>query len=112
MTSQYAKKNVFHVFLRKTASHDVLFTIALRRTSESLLSELVAEEVRQSQVVTTDDTIVTMLSVAKTLGARMWMCGTGPIPLLSISRCTADRTGLNIFSAITVTFYWRTAYGG
>ena len=37
------------------------------------LYELMAEEVRQSHVVATDDTILPMLSVGKTQSARMWV---------------------------------------
>jgi len=37
------------------------------------LYELMAEEVRKSHVVATDDTILPMLSVGKTLSARMWV---------------------------------------
>jgi len=37
------------------------------------LYELMAERVRQSHVVATDDTILPMLSVGKTLSARMWV---------------------------------------
>jgi len=37
------------------------------------LYELMAERVRQSHVVATDDTILPMLSVGKTLAARMWV---------------------------------------
>ena len=37
------------------------------------LYELMAEEVRQSHVVATDDTILPMLSVGKTRSARMWV---------------------------------------
>jgi transposase len=37
------------------------------------LYELMAEEVRQSHVVATDDTVLPMLSVGKTQAARMWV---------------------------------------
>ena len=37
------------------------------------LYELMAERVRQSHVVATDDTTLPMLSVGKTLAARMWV---------------------------------------
>src|SRR5260370_21861549 len=37
------------------------------------LYELMAERVRQSHVVATDDTIMPMLSVGKTKSARMWV---------------------------------------
>jgi Transposase IS66 family len=39
-----------------------------------------AERVRQSQVVATDDTIMPMLSVGKTKSARMWVYVGGRSP--------------------------------
>jgi hypothetical protein len=73
------------------------------------LYELMAERVRQSHVVATDDTILPMLSVGKMQSARMWVYvgdATHPYNVFD-SPCTEAGTGRNIFSAITAKFCWR-----
>jgi transposase len=63
------------------------------------LWELMAERVRASHVVATDDTIMPMLSKGKTANARMWVyVGDDAIRTTSsTSRSTAAATGRSIF---------------
>jgi transposase len=77
------------------------------------LYELMAERVRASHVVATDDTIMPMLNTGKTANARMWVYVGGEAHPYNVfdSPSTADATDRSIFSKTTIRFCWRMLMG-
>ena len=73
------------------------------------LYELMAEQLRASHVVATDDTIMPMLSQGKTANARMWVYVGDDAHPYNVFHFTLDRgrDDRNIFSRITGRFCWR-----